>query len=969
MSMRALPLVGRDAELGALERALEAVGVGRAWAVGMLGEAGIGKSRLLGELARRAGDRGALVLAGRAGELERDLTFALLGEALEAVVGGVREDAVAALEARQRRELAAVLPIVGPLGEVEPGLPSGERHRVARAVRSLLELLAADRPVALLLDDVHWADPASVDVLALLLHRPPRAGVLLALAARAGRAADLEAALAARERDGGGELLELGPLAAEAVEELLPGVGRAARERLYRESGGNPFYLEELARASPSEGEGGEPGALVGVPRRVQAALTRELAALPERMRRVLEGAAVAGDPFEPALAAVAADVTEEIALACFDGLLAADFVRATSQPRRFRFRHPLVRRAVYEGAGGGWRLAAHARVAAGLEARGATPAQRAHHVERAAGPGDLAAVELLTAAAAEVAASAPATAAGWYAAALRLLPGAGEHTERRASLLGAQGQALASAGRPAEARDVLRRVLAVLPPDAAEQRVQVVDALADLEALWLHDPEEARRVLEAERDALGQGAPRLRAALTFALARERATRADHEGAATLAAEARAAARAAGDGVLEAAAAVQEADAAHCRLRRDDPVTLAAVDRTIAEAEALVGALSDGEAAQRLQMLFWLGVARLFTGSFEPAGRAVERGLVLARRTEQGLLAPSFLALRGFVHEERGLLDAAEEAEDEALESALVSGNDHLTYWSALVAAWIALARGRPEAALSHAETGWKLAGVTPWSQVGWTVAEARLGLGDPRGALAVLETFGGVNPGLWTLDRLKALDVLVRVLLALDRVEDAAELARRAPAESGGRRTGVFAAINARAQAGVLLARGAATEAARVALAGAVAADEGLAALWAGRCRTLAGEALGAAGRAEDARRELRRAARDLDARGAWGYRDEAVRALRRLGDRPRAFAVQPVTSSDDERLARLSPREREVAALIADGQTNAQIAARLHLSERTVEKHVSNLLAKLELGSRTAVVALLAGARPSIG
>jgi len=969
MSARALPLVGREAELRALERGLEAVGAGRPWVVGVSGEPGIGKSRLLAEIARRADERGWLVLAGRAGELERDLTLALVGDALAPVLDSEGGDAVAGLEPEQLRELVAVLPGAGALAGVAPASRSGERHRVARAVRALLERLAGGRPVAMVLDDVQWADPASVDVLALLLHRAPNARVLLALATRAGRAPDLERVLAAAERNGAGEVLELGPLPPEAVERLLPGVGRAARERVYRESGGNPFYVQELARTpTVRAGDGGRAG-LSGVPRAVQAALAGELAVLPEAVRRVLEGAAVAGDPFEPALAAAGADVGEEETLACVDALVAADLVRPTDQLQRFRFRHPLVRRAVYEGAGGGWRLAAHARVAEALAARGATPGQRAHHVERAARPGDVAAVEVLAAAAQEVAASAPATAAGWFEAALRLLPGGAEHAERRVALLGAQGQALASAGRPAEARDVLRDVLAMLPAEAADLRVRVVEVLADLEALSLHDPEEARRVLEAERDALGQGAPRLRAALTFALARERATRADHEGAARLAAEARAAARAAGDRVLEAAAAVQEADAAHCRLRRDDPVALAAVDRTIAEAEALVGALSDAEAAQRVQMLFWLSVARLFTGSFPAARRAAERGLVLARRTGQGLLAPSFVALRGFVDEEFGLLDTAEEAQNEALENALVSGNDHLAYWSALVAAWIALARGRPEVALAHADTGWKLAGVVPWSQVGWTVAEARLGLGDPRGALAVLDSFGGVNPGLWTLDRLRALDVLVRVLLALGRVEEAAAWARRAPAECGGRRTGVLGAIIAHAQAGVLLAEGEVARAADVARGGATLAEEGLAPLWAGRCRTLAGEALAASGRRAQAREELRRAAAELEARGAWGHRDAALRILRRLGDRPRPRAVGHGERSVADDLAALTRREREVAALVADGQTNAQIAARLFLSESTVEKHVSSVLRKLAEDSRAGVVRRLAGERTESG
>ena len=308
-----------------------------------------------------------------------------------------------------------------------------------------------------------------------------------------------------------------------------------------------------------------------------------------------------------------------------------------------------------------------------------------------------------------------------------------------------------------------------------------------------------------------------------------------------------------------------------------------------------------------------------------------------------------------------GELDAADEDVDEALESALISGNDQLAYWSALVASWIALARGRPDTALSHAETGWRLTGVVPWSQVGWTVAEARLSLGDPRGALQALETFGGVNPGLWSLDRLRALDVLVRVLLALDRIEEAAELAQRAPAEVGGRRTGIHAAIQAHVEARVLLARGVAGQAADLAAEGALAADDGLAPLWAGRCRTLAGEALLTCGDTTGALQVLRRASAELDARGAWGYRDAALRVLRRMGERPRAAPVDRVPGSADERLMHLTPREREVAKLVADGRTNAQIAAQLQLSERTVEKHVSSVLSKLELSSRTGVVGLL--------
>jgi ATP/maltotriose-dependent transcriptional regulator MalT len=958
VSAVATALVGRRHERDVLEQTLRDVDAGQARAVALRGEPGIGKSRLLAELATRAEARGHLVLAGRAAELERDVPFALLVDALDHYLATRERRELAGLGEEQLAELAAALPAVGRVAGIAPALAAHERHRLARAVRALLERLAVGRPLALILDDVHWADPASTDILALLLHRAPQARVLLALAARSGRGSALEAALATAARQGGAELVDVGPLSEEEAEALLPSLRRGTRGRLYRESGGNPFYLESLARAADSDVRTDGQAGLRGVPRVVQAALAQEVADLSENARAVLEGAAVAGDPFEPELAAAAAGVEEEVALQALDELSAGELVRPTRQPRRFRFRHPLVRRAVYEGTGDGWRLAAHARAARALAARGATPAQRAHHAERAARPGDMAAVELLVAAADEAGPAAPATAAGWYEAALRLLPETAEHAERRLALLMAQAKALVSAGRAAEARDILRRALALLPPGTAAERVELVVSLADLEALWTDNREEARRLLLTERETLGESEPRLVAALTFAMARERAACGDHEAAEALAEEARAAARAAGDPVLEAEAAATVADAAHCRLRRDDPEALAAVDRKIAEAGALVEALPDERVAERLQMLFWLSVARLFTGSYTAARAAAERGLLVARRTGQGLLAPSFLTLRGFVDEELGRLDLAEEANEEGLENALVSGNSHLAFWTYIVLSRVALARGRTQVALAHGEAAWAVVGTIPYSQAGYIVADARLTMGDPKGALAALEAFGWVNPALWTLDRMKAADVVVRALLAVGRVEEAAEWARRAPAEGGGRRTGVFGAILAHIEANVLLAQGAASEAARVALAGAAAAEEGLAPLWAGRCRTLAGEALIACERVEEARAELRRAADDLDARGAFGYRDAALRLLRRLGERPRPAAGAATAGG---RLAALTAREREVALLVADGRTNREIAAELYLSEKTVEKHVSHAMAKLGVRSRTAVARLV--------
>ena len=958
------PLVGREAEVEVMERALGGANRGRSRAVGVLGEPGIGKSRLLGELGRRAAGRGHLVLSGRAAELERDAPFALLIEAMDGQVAQVGAEPLSELGDERLADLAVALPAVSRVAGVAPAATI-ERHRVARAVRGLLGSVAGAQQVTVLLDDVHWADPASVDVIALLLHRLPPGGLLLGLAARAGRAPELEAALAAAEQDGIGEVVAVGPLPAEVVAEFLPGVGRAARERLYRDSGGNPFYLQELARAADSEVAGTRGTGRSGVPRAVQAALARELSALPGRARRVLEGAAVAGDPFEVGLAAVAADVAEAPTLTSLDELLAADLVRATGQPRRFRFRHPLVRRAVYDGSGGGWRLAAHARAAAALASRGATPAQRAHHVERAARPGDLAAVEVLAAAAEEAASAAPATAAGWYQAALRLLPEAPANEERRLALLRAEAPVLVSAGRVVEARDVLRQVLAMLPSGATAERVDVTVRLAGLEAIWTQRPEEARRLLEAERSTLAGLEPGPAAALTMALADERSEYGDHVATEALADRARREARAAGDPVLEAVAAVKGADAANCRLRGEDPGALAAVEAKIAEAGQLVDGLADDRVAERLYVLLSLTIARLFSGRLDSSLAAVERGLRLARATGQGLLAPALVCARGFVEQELGRLDAAEADEQEALESALISGNVQVEYWASVEFSWIALARGNTEGALAHGQRAWELLGTRSYSQAGFSVADARLAAGDPQGALAALEAFDWVRPQLWTLDRLKAADVAVRVLLALRRLEEAEAWANRVPAEGGGRRTGVFGAIIARARAAVLLAQGATPEAARVALAGAAAAGQGLAPLWAGRCRTLGGEALAACGRVEEARAELRRAAAELEARGAWGYRDAALRVLRRLGERPRPAARAVAGRARADGLTALTAREREVALFVGEGQTNAQIAARLQLSESTVEKHVSRVLGKLGLSSRAGVVRLLARER----
>ena len=221
--------------------------------------------------------------------------------------------------------------ILSELGHVLPALtaegggdesPLHERYRSHRAMRELLEQLAATKPLLLILDDVHWADGASVDLLAALLLRPPSAGVLVVIGARPRQLPTrLASALDRLERDGHLDRLELEALTRDDAREL---VGARRRCDLRRER--RQPLLPRAARCGspPRRPPRGDDVMLAGVkvPPQVAAALAEELALLPQAARRVLEGAAVAGDPFELDLAALAADMPEAPVFDALDELV-----------------------------------------------------------------------------------------------------------------------------------------------------------------------------------------------------------------------------------------------------------------------------------------------------------------------------------------------------------------------------------------------------------------------------------------------------------------------------------------------------------------------------------------------------------------------------------------------------------------------------------------------------------------------
>jgi tetratricopeptide (TPR) repeat protein len=851
------PLVGRGAELAALDECLATVARRRYAAVEIAGEPGIGKTRLLAELEARAQRQGFVVLTGSASELESDLPFGVFVDALDEYLYALEPHGFAP-------ELGAVFP------SLRRGDAQHDRYQLHRAVRELLETLAAPKPLVLILDDLHWADSGAVELLGALLRRPPAAGVLLALALRPRQVPERLAGPLQRAADL--TRIELGSLTEAEAREL---VGDAA-DALFADSGGNPFYLQQLARSPRQEGAGGAV-ALGGVevPRAVAASLASELALLSDDARKALEGAAVAGDPFEPELAAAAAGLPEERVIDALDTLQRGDLVRPTDVPRRFRFRHPLVRRAVYEAAGAGWRITAHERSAAALEARGASAAERAHHVERSARQGDEAAIAVLSTAATEVAPRAPASAARLYEAALRL---AGPASAQRPSLLGAMAEAHMAAGQWGPAHAAMVEAIEQLPEDAHGTRVRLNAICSSLEHL-LGRHSEARTRLEATLRALPDERGPEAAVLMLSMVRDAFYGMDFGEMRAWAGRAHAAAQELGDRGFMGSALGAQALAS---------VFDGAVEEARAvcdEAAALIDDLSDEELVRNLGLsINALAAAEMVLDRPEQSSAHIERGLAVAEASGQEQVLP-MLFWTGTIRTMRGRLDEAADVFENAIEIARVGGQDQGLAWNLFGRSLTASAAGDTATALSTAREAMDLLrGMErsfPSTGAGHALASALLADGDAAGALdALVEAGGGDDlreiPAAW---RASALELLTRTALALGNREAAGDAARETQAWATKLGLSSASGMADRARAAVALATSDPEEAAQLALRSAAAFAESGRPVESALSRTLAGQALGAAGDTDGAAGELDRAAAEFEQHGALGHRDAAER------------------------------------------------------------------------------------------
>jgi ATP/maltotriose-dependent transcriptional regulator MalT len=944
--------VGRRRELAQLEEALVSVHRGESARLAILGEPGIGKTRLLLEATGRAAELGWLVARGAAVEFEQELPFALVVDALDAHAAALEPRRLGRLGSEGEAELAVVLPSLMSAAGVRLVSAPAERYRVHFAIDALIDELARDRPLLLAFDDVHWADGASIELVAHLLRAARDRPVLTLLAYRPRYAPQLLlSAIDAAAREGRLKTAELGPLSPADAEALLPvGIDERTRQALYAQSGGNPFYLEQLARAPEraallTDASGVKAG--FAVPTAVRESLEDELIALSPAALTLLRAAAVAGDPFDLNFASEIAE--QNHAERSLDALLERELIRTTDEAGRYVFRHPLVRHAVYESAGDGWRLGAHGRAAEALVRRGLPLADRAHHVARSARVGDDRAIELLVEAGQAVAPRSPAAAAHWYQSAIGLLPEPESHDGRRRELLVLVAWSLAGAGRLEESRAALAEALRLMRNEPTHHAVTL---LAQIDAFLGH-PGEARRLLTDSLARCGEGSPQavglmLELAVTELRALHRAPAARWASDALAHARSQPGSPAHG----HAAALVALID-----FERGD---LPALEDHVEEAAQVLDGLSNRDVASQVVAFYYLALAEVELGRHASAVRHGERGVAICRATGQVyLIVPLRFAL-GLGQLWLGDLEAADRNANAAVEAARLLRIEQYVRWSSALSAWVAIHRGDVREAVEAGERAVATSKGAPSGMFAYMapciLAEAYVAAGESeRGRDLILEHAGG--PELSAIGkgaRPRWYGVLVQAELQLGRYAAAEEWIGRIRSFVESMPLPEREAGLAVAEASLMLARDDPGAAARLALGAAEQLEALGVRVEAARARTLAGRALATSGDREQAAGQLKQALAAVESCGARRARDEAAQAMRAVGVRVGRRSTTPPAATG---LGMLSEREREVAGLVAEGRTNREIAAQLFLSVRTVESHVSRIFEKLGVASRVQV------------
>lgn len=927
-------MVGREADLAALREALKRTRSAEPSTVLVGGEAGVGKTRVLEEFARSAAADGVQVLVGQSLELgEEGLPYAPFAAALRELV---RRDGLEVFEGRDA-DFARLLPELGP-----PEAGDARRGLLFESVAALLARLAEATPLVLVLEDVHWADRSTRDLIGFLVRSARAPQLMLVLSFRTDelhRGHPLRPFLAELDRVRGVQRLDLDRLDRDGTAALLSQLRGAEPEpgtvdTVHDRAQGNPFFIEQFAASGDECGD---------IPDNLRDLLLAPVDQLAEAAQRVLRIAAVAGTHFGHELLARVAGMAEAELESALRAVVASQLV-VVDPAGGYEFRHALVREAVHDDLLPGEHARLHARYAEAVAAEpqlvtvGRAPAEIAHHwyaahdhpralvaAYRAAGDAggryaygeqarlldrvlelweqvpdagdrlDVSHRDLLEETAlAAIEAGDHMRAMTLTRAALDDLDASAEPV-RAARLLIQQGKLLRNAGRGDGAAQSRQAYALLQSAPAGKERVTL---LADVAyALASVDNDEAGRIAQQVLDAaseLGDAASQVSATITFG--QVCAGRMPHEVALPMMREAAASARAAGDrpdlvralvnisdSLFDLGDYEESADAAREGVPHADRV---GVSRTTGVfllanyAEALMALGRWDEADQPLAEAFRLNPP----GSLALPALRLRARLRLARGqdTAEGTVgrALSFLG-RSYLHKENRL---------SLLELRVLAARE-----SGDAAAVAAAAR----AALAEP-------GIAENPRYGWpvlaAVARALDRAADP-GLPALLRTVAAATPAVREAHRAYA----AQVAATLD--DDAA-----------GWRSAV-AHWRADGQRYPLA----------VALLGAASA-----------CAA-AGDRAAAA----EAIEEVRAIASALDAQP---LRAEAETMARRIGIRSATPAGAEVLTS----------REREVLRLVAEGHSNSRIAEQLYISPKTASVHVSRIIAKLDVANRTEAAAV---------
>ena len=928
---------GCAAEIAVLGDAVDRVVSGRPAVVLIEGEAGIGKTRLLAGVLEDARGRGMQVAAGRAEELERTRPFGLVAAAFGCVRSSPdpRRAAIAALLATRG----------GDRGPITVTSDPGLRFRAVDAFADLAEELALAGPLVIGVDDLQWADPSSLLTLAAVSHRLAYLPVALIGCLRPSpRIPELDR-LAGLLLDAGGRILAVRGLTERAVAELVaevvaavPGPGLLAG---ISGAAGNPLFVTELLGALAQEGAietagGRAEVAEVTLPPTLRLTILRRLSFLSEDSLQALRAASILGSSFTVTeLSVTMARPALELSVVLAEGIAGRVLEEYGAV---IRFRHDLIRDAIYEDLPLSVRRGLHREAGQRLARTGAPALQVAEQLGRGAGQGDAEAIGWLTRAAREAAARSPDVAADLLERAAGLMAPADPGRDR---LLAERASSLMVSGRNADALAACRSLLDRDLDPQVDGPVRICLGRALLAQGQVRDA--LRELEQAGSSPALPGAERAAARAWAGFARM--SLGDLDGAAASAEQARSAAAAAADHLTVSVAmttlarvsesrghlrdalqitdeAMHLADESPGRLGHRYPIraTRGHILIELGRPEEARSALGAGmriseEIGVRWPLLLYQGflaLERFITGEWDDAIAELEASFELADEI-QSVVARAH-GILSLISLHRNDLSRAEEAADAAARDLARWGPGYLTTWAAWPRALIQEAGGELGQALATMTGAWdtcaRLGLALDYPAVGADLVRLALASGDigrARDASAAVTEVAARNEVPWMTGA---------ALRCQGLIEDDAEILQAAAGAcaGGSRPLGLALACE---DAGAAFARQGRLD----------------------RARPLLDQALGIY--------ERLGAARDL-ARAEATLREAGIRRGRR-GTRGR-----PQTG-----WASLTPAEHAVAGLVAEGLSNPQIGERLYISRRTVQTHLAHMFAKLDIATRAQLAA----------